>query len=103
MKRKTIAEKAHNLRQQIANERLRRRIVYLQVVAINEASAGRLTQMTEIRSMQRLCRAGLMAILLVIGVMNLRAMAVIAAVITVERLAPASWAHLQHACPCSLR
>ena len=33
------------------------------------------------------CCAGLMAILLVIGVMNLRAMAVVAAVITVERLA----------------
>lgn len=37
-----------------------------------------------------LCCAGLMAILLVIGVMDLRAMAVVAAVITVERLAPAS-------------
>ena len=36
------------------------------------------------------CCAGLMAILLVIGVMNLLAMAVVAAVITVERLAPAS-------------
>jgi predicted metal-binding membrane protein len=36
------------------------------------------------------CCAGLMAILLVIGVMNLRVMAVVAAVITVERLAPAS-------------
>jgi predicted metal-binding membrane protein len=36
------------------------------------------------------CCAGLMAILLVIGVMNLRAMAVVAAAITVERLAPAS-------------
>jgi predicted metal-binding membrane protein len=35
------------------------------------------------------CCAGLMAILLVIGVMDLRAMAVMAAVITVERLAPA--------------
>jgi predicted metal-binding membrane protein len=34
------------------------------------------------------CSAGLMAILLVIGVMNLRAMAVVAAAITVERLAP---------------
>jgi len=34
------------------------------------------------------CCAGLMAILLVIGVMNLRAMAVVAAAITVERLAP---------------
>ena len=33
--------------------------------------------------------AGLMAILLVIGVMDLRAMAVVAAAITVERLAPA--------------
>ena len=31
-----------------------------------------------------------MAILLVIGVMDLRAMAVVASVITVERLAPAS-------------
>jgi predicted metal-binding membrane protein len=37
-----------------------------------------------------LCCAGLMAILLVIGLMNLGAMAVVAAVITVERLAPAS-------------
>jgi predicted metal-binding membrane protein len=36
------------------------------------------------------CCAGLMAILLVFGVMNLRAMAVVTAVITVERLAPAS-------------
>src|SRR5437016_5042514 len=35
------------------------------------------------------CSAGLMAILLVIGVMELRAMAVVAAAITVERLAPA--------------
>jgi predicted metal-binding membrane protein len=35
------------------------------------------------------CCAGLMAILLVIGVMDLRAMAVMAAAITVERLAPA--------------
>src|SRR5439155_20061077 len=35
------------------------------------------------------CCAGLMAILLVIGVMDLRAMAVVGAVITVERLAPA--------------
>ena len=35
------------------------------------------------------CSAGLMAILLVIGVMDLRAMAVVAAAITVERLAPA--------------
>ena len=32
--------------------------------------------------------AGLMAIHLVVGVMNLRAMAVVAAAITVERLAP---------------
>jgi predicted metal-binding membrane protein len=31
-----------------------------------------------------------MAILLVTGIMNLRAMAVVAAVITIERLAPAS-------------
>jgi hypothetical protein len=46
MKRKTLTEKAHNLRQQIANERLRKRIVYLQVMAIKESSAGRLTQMT---------------------------------------------------------
>ena len=36
-----------------------------------------------------LCCAALMAILLVIGVMDLRAMAVVAAAITVERLAPA--------------
>jgi predicted metal-binding membrane protein len=36
------------------------------------------------------CCAGPMAILLVIGVMSLRAMAVVAAAITVERLAPAS-------------
>ena len=36
------------------------------------------------------CCAGLMAILLVVGVMDLRAMAVVAAAITVERLAPAS-------------
>src|SRR3989442_4785085 len=35
------------------------------------------------------CCAGLMAILLVIGVMDLRAMAVVAAAITVERPAPA--------------
>src|SRR5438046_5772989 len=35
------------------------------------------------------CCAGLIAILLVIGVMDLRAMAVLAAAITVERLAPA--------------
>ena len=35
------------------------------------------------------CCAGLMAILLVIGVMDLRVMAVVAAAITVERLAPA--------------
>jgi predicted metal-binding membrane protein len=35
------------------------------------------------------CCAGLMAILLVIGVMDLRAMAVVAAAISVERLAPA--------------
>jgi predicted metal-binding membrane protein len=35
------------------------------------------------------CSAGLMAILLVIGAMDLRAMAVVAAAITVERLAPA--------------
>ena len=35
------------------------------------------------------CCAGLMAILLVIGVMDLRAMALAAAAITVERLAPA--------------
>jgi predicted metal-binding membrane protein len=36
------------------------------------------------------CCAGLMAILLVIGIMELRAMAVVGAVITIERLAPAS-------------
>ncbi|PYP41531.1 MAG: hypothetical protein DMD43_06300 [Gemmatimonadetes bacterium] len=36
------------------------------------------------------CCVGLMAILLVIGVMDLRAMAVVAAAITVERLAPAA-------------
>jgi predicted metal-binding membrane protein len=36
-----------------------------------------------------LCCTGLIAILLVIGVMDLRAMAVVAAAITVERLAPA--------------
>jgi predicted metal-binding membrane protein len=35
------------------------------------------------------CCAGLMVILLVVGVMDLRAMAVVAAAITVERLAPA--------------
>ena len=35
------------------------------------------------------CCAGLMAILLVVGVMDLRAMAVVGAAITVERLAPA--------------
>jgi len=35
------------------------------------------------------CCVGLMAILLVIGVMNLRTMAVVAAAITIERLAPA--------------
>ena len=35
------------------------------------------------------CCAGLVAILLVNGVMDLRAMAVVAAAITVERLAPA--------------
>jgi predicted metal-binding membrane protein len=35
------------------------------------------------------CCAGLMAILLVIGVMDLRAMAVVAAAITLERVAPA--------------
>ena len=35
------------------------------------------------------CCAGLMAILLVIGIMDLRAMAVVAGAITVERLAPA--------------
>jgi predicted metal-binding membrane protein len=36
-----------------------------------------------------LCCAGLMMILLVMGIMNLRAMAVVAAVITIERLTPA--------------
>jgi predicted metal-binding membrane protein len=36
------------------------------------------------------CCAGLMAILLVIGVMDLRAMAAVAAAITIERLGPAS-------------
>jgi predicted metal-binding membrane protein len=36
-----------------------------------------------------LCCVGLMAILLVIGVMDLRAMALVTAAITVERLAPA--------------
>ena len=36
------------------------------------------------------CCAGLMAVLLVIGVMDLRAMAVVAAAITVERLVPAA-------------
>jgi predicted metal-binding membrane protein len=35
------------------------------------------------------CCAGLMAILLVLGVMDLRAMAIVAAAITGERLAPA--------------
>jgi predicted metal-binding membrane protein len=35
------------------------------------------------------CCAGPMAILLVVGVMDLRAMAIVAAAITVERLAPA--------------
>jgi predicted metal-binding membrane protein len=35
------------------------------------------------------CCAGLTAILLVIGVMDLRAMAIVAAAITLERLAPA--------------
>src|SRR3989442_14835607 len=35
------------------------------------------------------CCLGLMAILLALGVMDLRAMAVVAAAITVERLAPA--------------
>jgi predicted metal-binding membrane protein len=35
------------------------------------------------------CCAGLMAVLLVIGVMDLRAMAVVATAITIERLAPA--------------
>ena len=53
MKRKTLAEKARKLRQQVANERLRKRIVYLQVMAIKESSAGRLTQMTQTRSTQR--------------------------------------------------
>jgi hypothetical protein len=46
MKRKTLAEKAHHMRQQMSNERLRKRIVSLQVMAIKESSAGRLTQMT---------------------------------------------------------
>jgi predicted metal-binding membrane protein len=36
------------------------------------------------------CCAGLMAILLVVGVMDLRAMAVVGAAITVERLSPAA-------------
>ena len=36
------------------------------------------------------CCAGLMAILLVIGVMDLRAMAAVAAAITIERVGPAS-------------
>jgi predicted metal-binding membrane protein len=36
-----------------------------------------------------ICCAGPMAVLLVIGVMDLRAMAVVAAAITAERLAPA--------------
>jgi predicted metal-binding membrane protein len=36
-----------------------------------------------------ICCAGLMAVLLVLGVMNLRAMAIVAAIITVERFAPA--------------
>jgi hypothetical protein len=36
------------------------------------------------------CRAGLTAILLVIGIMDLRAMSVVTATITVERLAPLS-------------
>jgi predicted metal-binding membrane protein len=36
-----------------------------------------------------ICCAGLMAVLLVFGVMNLRAMAIVAAIITVERFAPA--------------
>jgi predicted metal-binding membrane protein len=36
-----------------------------------------------------LCCVGLMAVLLVIGVMDLRAMAIVAAAIAVERLAPA--------------
>ncbi len=35
------------------------------------------------------CCAGLMSVLLVLGVMNLRAMAIVAAIITVERFAPA--------------
>ena len=35
------------------------------------------------------CCVGLMAILLVVGVMDLRAMAVVTAAMTVERLAPA--------------
>jgi predicted metal-binding membrane protein len=35
------------------------------------------------------CCAGLMVILLVLGVMDLRAMAVVGAAITIERLAPA--------------
>src|SRR5205823_5723168 len=35
------------------------------------------------------CCAGLMAVLLVIGVMDLRAMAIVMAAITIERLAPA--------------
>lgn len=35
------------------------------------------------------CCAGLIAILLVVGVMDLRAMAVVMAAITIERLAPA--------------
>lgn len=43
-----------------------------------------------------ICCAGLMAILLVIGVMNLLAMAIVAGVITVERFAPAS-AHVPRA------
>ena len=34
------------------------------------------------------CGSGLMAILLVIGIMDLRAMAVVAAAMTIERLAP---------------
>lgn len=42
------------------------------------------------------CSFGLMAILLVIGVMDLRAMTVVAAAITVERLAPAG-AHIARA------
>jgi hypothetical protein len=46
MKRKTLAEKAHHMRQQMSNERLRKRIVSLQVMAIKESSAGRLSQMT---------------------------------------------------------